>query len=94
MIYLNGVGYKELNHILNYIYEGEVQLYQEDLDKFLEVAQKLEINGLIEEKGKIKNVKEQGELFEVLEDTQISDTKDIELSPNFDIKNTDCKVYR
>ena len=47
MIYLNGVESKELNHILDYIYEGEVQLFQGDLDNFLGVAQKLKINGLI-----------------------------------------------
>ena len=47
MIYLSGVESKELNYILDYIYEGEVQLFQEDLDKFLDVAHKLRINGLI-----------------------------------------------
>ena len=47
MIYLSGVESKELNFILDYIYEGEVQLFQEDLDKFLDVAHKLRINGLI-----------------------------------------------
>ena len=49
MIYLSGVDSKELNHILDYIYEGEVQLYQGDLDNFLNVAQKLKINGIIGE---------------------------------------------
>ena len=47
MIYLSGVRSTDLNCILDYIYEGEVQLYQEDLDNFLDVAQKLKINGLI-----------------------------------------------
>ena len=47
MIYLSGVKSKELNHILDYIYEGEVQLLQEDLKGFLDVAEKLRINGLI-----------------------------------------------
>ena len=96
MIYLNGVDCKELNCVLDYIYEGEVQLYQEDLDKFLDVAQKLEINGLIDKKSKTKNVKEEEEIFEFLKDTQISDTKDIELNPNFEIemKNRECKVDR
>ena len=49
MIYLSGVDSKELNNILDYIYEGEVQLYQGDLDNFLNVAQKLKINGIIGE---------------------------------------------
>ena len=30
----------------NYIYEGEVQLLQDDLDSFLEIANKLKIGGL------------------------------------------------
>ena len=56
MIYLNGVESKELNHILDYIYEGEVKLYQEDLDKFLTVAEKLKIDGLIG--GKDENIED------------------------------------
>ena len=38
------VDFKELNNILDYIYEREVQLYQDDLDNFLGVAQKLKID--------------------------------------------------
>ena len=47
LIYLNGIKSKELSFILDYIYEGEVQIYQEEMDNFLEVAQKLKIEGLI-----------------------------------------------
>ena len=32
---------------MDYIYHGEVQLYQEDLDSFLDTANKLKVNGLI-----------------------------------------------
>ena len=63
MIYLSGVEFKELNCILDYIYEGEVQLFQEDLDKFLDVAQKLRINGLIGE-GNEDNKEEASERLE------------------------------
>ena len=31
---------------MDYIYEGEVQLLQDDLDSFLEIANKLKIGGL------------------------------------------------
>ena len=77
MIYLNGVDYKVLNHILDYIYEGEVQLYQEDLDSFLDVAQKLKINGLIQgqsenERRVQDNVKTKDENVETLENPQSS----------------------
>merc|ERR1712126_199152 len=47
MIYLSGVKSKELNFVMDYIYEGEVQIYQADLDSFLDIAQKLKIDGLI-----------------------------------------------
>ena len=32
---------------MDYIYNGEVQIYQEDLDRFLTVAQRLKLEGLI-----------------------------------------------
>ena len=47
MIYLNGFNSKDLNLIIDYIYQGEVQILQSDLDAFLNVAQKLKIEGLI-----------------------------------------------
>ena len=47
MIYLNGVRFKELSQILDYIYDGEVQLFQEEVDDFISTAQKLKIDGLI-----------------------------------------------
>ena len=54
LLFLGGVSSINLGLILNYIYQGEVKLYQEQLDRFIECAQKLEINGLqggnIEEK--------------------------------------------
>ena len=45
-LYLGGVTSDNLGFILDYIYYGEVKLYQEQLDSFLESAQKLEIEGL------------------------------------------------
>ena len=47
LIYLNGINCSNLGFILDYIYHGEVQIYQEELDNFLNVAQKLKIQGLI-----------------------------------------------
>merc|ERR1712189_26276 len=50
LIYLSGIDSTNLHFILNYIYEGEVQLYQEQLNSFLNVAQKLQISGLLGDK--------------------------------------------
>ena len=47
LIYLSGVNSANLSFILDYVYQGEVQIYQEDLDNFLDAAQKLKIEGLI-----------------------------------------------
>ena len=47
LLYLSGVSSINLGFILDYIYHGEVNLYQEQLDGFLESAQKLEISGLM-----------------------------------------------
>ena len=46
-IYLAGVRSEELEYILDYIYNGEVQLYQEHMNSFLDIAQKLKIKGLL-----------------------------------------------
>ena len=46
LIFLSGIKSKELNFVMDYIYNGEVQLYQNNLDSFLDIAQKLKIDGL------------------------------------------------
>ena len=47
VIYLSGINQRELTHIMEYIYEGELNIYQNELDAFLDVAQKLKIQGLV-----------------------------------------------
>ena len=47
LLYLSGVDSTSLGFVLDYIYQGEVQIYQNQLDNFLEVAQKLKIEGLL-----------------------------------------------
>ena len=47
LLYLGGVSSVNIGFILDYIYYGEVNIFQEQLDSFLESAQKLEISGLI-----------------------------------------------
>ena len=47
MLFLGGVNSINLGFILEYIYQGEVNLYQEQVESFLESAQGLEIEGLL-----------------------------------------------
>ena len=46
LLCLDGVISAELQCVLDYIYQGEVQIYQEQLDRFLVVAQRLQLEGL------------------------------------------------
>ena len=47
LLYLSGVDSTSLGFVLDYIYQGEVEIYQNELDNFLEVAQKMKIDGLL-----------------------------------------------
>ena len=47
LLYLSGINSENLQFILEYIYCGEVKLFHEQLDCFLESAKKLEIKGLV-----------------------------------------------
>jgi len=46
LLYLRGVKYKELEAILHFIYNGEVNVGQDELNEFLLVAEDLKIKGL------------------------------------------------
>ena len=48
LVYLQGIHSTSLQLILDYVYQGEVQIYQEQLDQFLKVASDLQIKGLQE----------------------------------------------
>ena len=82
LLYLSGIHSTNLTLILDYIYQGEVQIYQEHLDSFLEVAQKLKIEGLISatEGTETSDVKQ--EEYEDLNNTEViynaKDTEDSE----------------
>ena len=47
LICLEGLNQSDLNNVLDYIYHGEVQIYQHDLDRFFGIAERLKLEGLI-----------------------------------------------
>ena len=49
LLYLRGVKQAELRGILDFMYHGEVTVYQEDLATFLAVAEELKVKGLTSE---------------------------------------------
>ena len=47
LLCLEGISSSELNNVLDYIYNGEVQICQEDLERFLQIASRFQLEGLI-----------------------------------------------
>ena len=45
-----GLSEQDLQNVLDYMYNGEVHIYQEELDRFLSIAQRLKLEGLLETK--------------------------------------------
>merc|ERR1719342_34908 len=46
LICLDGINSEDIENVLDFIYTGELQIFQEDLDRFLQIAQKLKLEGL------------------------------------------------
>ena len=51
LLYLKGVKYSDLLCVLNFMYHGEVNVAQEDLNSFLAVAERLRVRGLCQNDG-------------------------------------------
>ena len=81
LLYLSGISSVNLKFLLDYIYYGEVNLYQEQLDGFIESAKKLEISGLLG--GDHKNQDEQ--------ETELKDNKTFQ---EFKLQNNDHQEPR
>ena len=52
LLCLEGTTKNDLQNILDYIYHGEVQIFQDNLNRFLNIAQRLKLEGLLEESNK------------------------------------------
>ena len=46
MIYMRGLKAKDMMSVVDFIYHGEANIYQEDLDGFLALAEDLQLKGL------------------------------------------------
>ena len=47
LLCLEGVSSSDVRNVMDYIYNGEVKIFQEELDRFLNVAQRLKLEGLL-----------------------------------------------
>ena len=48
LLCLEGFSKQDITNVLDYMYNGEVHIFQEDLDRFLSIAQRLRLEGLLE----------------------------------------------
>ena len=78
LIFLGGVSSVNLGLILDFIYNGEVQIFQEQLDSFLESARKLEIEGLL---GKSEDSQEKISSVQKTHENNIKQFKDEQPQP-------------
>jgi len=82
VIYLKGVKVKYLNYLIEFIYNGNVDVPPNDLHKFLELGQELKVKGLAKKNNKLKHQKEvlnnlkseSQELPVVLKDIEVANT--------------------
>ena len=54
LLCLEGTDQTDLKNILDYIYFGEVQIFQEELDRFLNIAQRLKLEGMMGDSNETK----------------------------------------
>ena len=50
LLYVWGIKERDLHKIVDFIYAGQVEIYQSDLDEFLRIIEKLEIQGIADNK--------------------------------------------
>ena len=76
MLCLDNTTSKDLANILDYIYNGEIELLQEDVERFIEVAQRFKLEGLMAKESDHK---------EVMEKTYIKDESSLLSEASFQI---------
>ena len=61
LLYLKGVKYTDLQSVLNFMYHGEVNVAQEELNSFLAVAEDLRVKGLTQNQSRAENPKRESQ---------------------------------
>ena len=86
---LDGIKSDDLENILDYIYNGEVRMLQDNLDRFLMVAQKLKLKGLM---GKDDEISQQEEMITVKEECKTEELNPADKPKDDNIVDDKVKV--
>ena len=89
-IYLNGMKSLELGFILDYIYRGEVKLFQNQIEKFLDSAQILKIDGLNSDTTEDAESKVPPESWQDLS----NDVESCQITENFGLDTVSAKIQK
>ncbi|KAF7994865.1 hypothetical protein HCN44_004337 [Aphidius gifuensis] len=84
IVILKDVNYSDLLAMLHFMYQGEVNIKQEDISSFLKVAETLQIKGLTRDTNQNKNNK-QDELNTVRLDDEIKSEKESDVDKDIDV---------
>ena len=57
LLCLEGLSKQDITNVLDYMYNGEVHIFQEDIDRFLSIAERLRLEGLLESESKTNEEK-------------------------------------
>jgi len=63
LLYLKGVKYTDLQSVLNFMYHGEVNVAQEELNSFLAVAEELSVKGLTQNQSAAQTTKNESSSY-------------------------------
>ena len=86
LLYLWGIKARDLARLVDFIYRGQVQVYQSDLDDFLALAKLLEVKGVGEAQPKdITGYSEENDTMHLIE------KQSQELEANFPLDETESK---
>ena len=86
LICLDGVNSEDLRNVLDYLYDGEVKIHQDELNRFLSISEKLKLEGLLGNENLTEDNNDNGtyetnteELGEVLVKDEVSPLQKSEL---------------
>ena len=90
LLCLDGVSADDLNNVMEYIYNGEVKLYQTNLKRFLDVAQRLKLEGMTDMENededllenKVATKMELDETEEVASPEEVASSNEVPYPPN------------
>ena len=77
---MEGIDFKDIQNVLDYIYNGEIKIYQEDIERFFTIAQKLKLEGIPEQENSLNDYNTENKAEPTWEESvaELTDLKKIE----------------